>query len=582
MKSTKDELREAVGAVSPNKAIQKVTAARGGLMNSKSAGKLPLRQQQIYNKNQKRKLEFSPSNGCTRGSGRNLLYVIMQQCKLTDKIDRYIQEVTCAPEPMAILATQQQLFDLEWFCCGNEEFCVMGVYPTFKLGDFSVTPIVDQHFLVKDKSLENLLKNIEGIHREGLVDCTRNDEFYAMLSELKDTWLQREPSSSTTETIYDWFIKFKAGDFCSSTVRPLREAAGLGKPPAGYFTNPNESINSALKNKTNYKKPAFVKLMREFVTKQQEEVEKAVIGGGNIPYKYLIKSLKLQMTKAKELLANPNAISTVPGGSDKDKFVLFKSGTTPHLVKQFSKSCSLKNGELQPYLFCYDNLHGKRPVNLFQAAKHDMPPGAGCKGRKPNCVRSRKSRPITKYIALSPSMLQNSIQSVSACVSPPTVFLDHIVTPTAAASPIASNPIYPNTFSPSSLNETPATWNPIAVCSPIFPKPPMPFKLVFTSGNISVCQGCRQRFPRSTNGSIIDAPYNIVIRHEESCSFQNPTTKIMQTKSGNAYYHAYSNGIQSKWPHFNGLQVEIDETTEDKLSQSHRANLLQFGTILPL
>uniref|UniRef100_A0A1X7UXN7 Uncharacterized protein n=1 Tax=Amphimedon queenslandica TaxID=400682 RepID=A0A1X7UXN7_AMPQE len=42
-------------------------------------------------------------------------------------------------------------------------------------------------------------------------------------------------------------------------------------------------------------------------------------------------------TKSKELLANPNAISAVPGGSDKDKFVLSKSGTTPHLVKQFSK-----------------------------------------------------------------------------------------------------------------------------------------------------------------------------------------------------------------------------------------------------
>uniref|UniRef100_A0A1X7UYD5 Uncharacterized protein n=1 Tax=Amphimedon queenslandica TaxID=400682 RepID=A0A1X7UYD5_AMPQE len=173
MKSTKDKLQEELGAVSPKEAIQKVTAARRGLMNSKSSGKLPLSQQQLYNINHKRKLESFPSNGCTRSSGRNLLYVIIQQCIFTDKIDRYIQEGTCAPEPMAILAAQQQLFDLERFICVNEEFCVMGVDSTFKLGDFRVTPIFYHTCLSKIKSLENLLGNIEGIYREGLVDCTR-------------------------------------------------------------------------------------------------------------------------------------------------------------------------------------------------------------------------------------------------------------------------------------------------------------------------------------------------------------------------------------------------------------------------
>ena len=77
-------------------------------------------------------------------------------------------------------------------------------------------------------------------------------------------------------------MKYKAEVFCTSTLQPLLEAAGLGKPPIGYFTNPNESINSALKIKTNYKKqelPIFINLMRDFVTQQQEEFEKAVIGG---------------------------------------------------------------------------------------------------------------------------------------------------------------------------------------------------------------------------------------------------------------------------------------------------------------
>ena len=134
--------------------------------------------------------------------------------------------------------------------------------------------------------------DIEVIHREGLVDCKDADEFYDLLSDLKDTWLQRESCSSSSETFYDWFMKYKAEVFGTSTLQPLHEAAGLGKPPIGYFTNPNESVNSALKKKTNYKKqelPVFINLMRNFVIQQQEEVEKAVTGGGkytlDTPYK---------------------------------------------------------------------------------------------------------------------------------------------------------------------------------------------------------------------------------------------------------------------------------------------------------
>lgn len=53
----------------------------------------------------------SCGDAIARGKGRDLL-VIMEQCKLTDKADRFVQ-VTCAPEPMAVLATGQQLVDLQ-------------------------------------------------------------------------------------------------------------------------------------------------------------------------------------------------------------------------------------------------------------------------------------------------------------------------------------------------------------------------------------------------------------------------------------------------------------------------------------
>ena len=133
MKSTKEKLREELGNISPKEAIHKVTAARGGLVKSKSAGELPLNLQQAYNINHKRKLMSFEGVENTRGTGRDIFYIIMEQCKLTDSEEQYIQEVTCAPEPMAILATQQQLFDLERFCCSNIDFCIMDVDPTFKL-----------------------------------------------------------------------------------------------------------------------------------------------------------------------------------------------------------------------------------------------------------------------------------------------------------------------------------------------------------------------------------------------------------------------------------------------------------------
>ena len=100
----------------PKEAVQKVTKEKGGLLNAKSSGELPLNYQQVYNINHKRKIEANScglSLGHSRGKGRDLLYITMEQCKLTDKMNRYIQEVTCAPEPMAILATQQQLYDMK-------------------------------------------------------------------------------------------------------------------------------------------------------------------------------------------------------------------------------------------------------------------------------------------------------------------------------------------------------------------------------------------------------------------------------------------------------------------------------------
>jgi hypothetical protein len=87
------------------------------------------------------------------------------------------------------------------------------------------------------------------------------------------------------------------------------------------------------------------------------------------------------------------------------------------------------------------------------------------------------------------------------------------------------------------------------ISSAVFPEPPMPFEMTFISANISVSHGCRQRFPRKSDGTIIGVPYNVVIRHQENRSFTDPSGKL-KSKRGNAYYHVFndrtSNECKSK------------------------------------
>ena len=57
----------------------------------------------------------------------------------------FVHSVPCAPEPMCILATDQQLADMERFCISS----VLSVDPTFNLGAFYVTPTTYHNLLVE-------------------------------------------------------------------------------------------------------------------------------------------------------------------------------------------------------------------------------------------------------------------------------------------------------------------------------------------------------------------------------------------------------------------------------------------------
>ena len=86
-----------------------------------------------------------------------MLYADMLRCKNSEGHEHFVQDVTCAPEPMAVFATDQQLLDLEGFCCDPFNLSIVGVDPTFNLGEFSITPIVYRRLLLEDAKSHKVL-----------------------------------------------------------------------------------------------------------------------------------------------------------------------------------------------------------------------------------------------------------------------------------------------------------------------------------------------------------------------------------------------------------------------------------------
>ena len=384
--STKLLLKEELNHSSPKVVVNTVFDKMGGLLEANSAGELPRgRRQAYYNKAKLQQEQVvcgsqDKSLVLSACKTRDMLFVVMAQCKAAQKSDLFVQDVTCAPEPMAVLCNEQQLNDITRFCCNPYNFSILGIDPTFNLGEFSVTPMVYRHLLLRDKKsgrsplllgpllvhyqklfrsynyffstliglkpevagvkavgtdgeknlvdaimrnfpeadcvrcFRHLQQNVErhlhehrfsasaitqyvkdifgwrdadGTYHEGLVDSDSIDGFNTALLNLKGKWNQIEQDDFQDKMhkvgFHDWFTKFKADDFRSSTLRPLRECIGLGSPPSSFHTNDSESINAFLKKSLGYKKhqwALFNEKIKEVVKQQQHDMTKAIIGHG--------------------------------------------------------------------------------------------------------------------------------------------------------------------------------------------------------------------------------------------------------------------------------------------------------------
>lgn len=111
----------------PKEVIQKISKQKGGELSAKSIGELPRNRQQVYNTNKQLKPQDPIHN----------LILEMQNLENTDS--HFIRELKLSPEPSVIMASDFQLAELEAFCTDPDYHCVLGIDPTFNLGQFNLT-----------------------------------------------------------------------------------------------------------------------------------------------------------------------------------------------------------------------------------------------------------------------------------------------------------------------------------------------------------------------------------------------------------------------------------------------------------
>ena len=134
----------------PVKVLEAVENKMGGVMHAQSCCDLPRDRRQVYNFKNAEKVK---QESCVMAHGisqTDTLAHIMNTCKQENGINAFIRSVEAAPEPMCVLATDQQLTDLERFCTGNES-SVLFVDPTYNLGPFYVTPTTFRNLTVETK-----------------------------------------------------------------------------------------------------------------------------------------------------------------------------------------------------------------------------------------------------------------------------------------------------------------------------------------------------------------------------------------------------------------------------------------------
>jgi len=133
----------------PLKVLKEVENSQGGVMEAKLSCDLPRDRRQVYNFKSAHEAKHQKSSIPTGIPRSDTLAHVMRECKESSSTgEAFIRSVQAASEPMCVLATNQQLSDLQSFSTVSLS-SVLSVDPTFNLGPFYVTPTTYKNLLVE-------------------------------------------------------------------------------------------------------------------------------------------------------------------------------------------------------------------------------------------------------------------------------------------------------------------------------------------------------------------------------------------------------------------------------------------------
>lgn len=127
----------------PREVVEGVSRQVGGILGATAPGQLPRDEKQISN--------IKKSKPSMVEDVADEVFVVMQRAYAQDTMNNFIRDIKTAPEPAIVLASDQQIADLQRFCTSSQDFGVLTVDPTFSLGDFDVTPITYRHLLLETR-----------------------------------------------------------------------------------------------------------------------------------------------------------------------------------------------------------------------------------------------------------------------------------------------------------------------------------------------------------------------------------------------------------------------------------------------